>query len=154
MKMHDAGKMPLQKINRIAARKSAMAGIEEQADFFTAMFHQRIDLGVRFDYRADVVMKRHAHAEVSHLGRQLRDLGAISRPVRIGQLRSIGNWPINSVVPTMRCVSINDMPGAAVLQQSQMWQNGVVFRLHVFFQNTAVIPAGNQLELIPVENFP
>jgi hypothetical protein len=43
----------------IAARKSAMTSIEEQADFLTGMIHQRIDLGVRFDDRPDMVVKRH-----------------------------------------------------------------------------------------------
>ena len=62
-----------------------MPRVEEQPDRFAGAGHQGVDLGVRLDDGAHVVMERHPDAEPGHALRERRDLGAVGGPLVGGE---------------------------------------------------------------------
>ena len=149
--MNDAAKMTRGQRHRVAARKETMAAVEEQADRIAGLAHQPVNLAIGLDDRAHVMMEGHPDAEVSELLGEFRYLVAVGFPLVLGKRRAVGDRLPDAIMPAARGVGIDGYSCAEIAQQRQMRQDRLEFLVDLAVEDTAVLPAGDETQLVAAE---
>ena len=98
----DAAAVLPRRLDHVAAGEGEVAGVEQQPDRLAGVAHQQVDLALRLDDRAHVVVVGHGHAVVGHPLGELGELPAIGGELGLRQPRARGERRVHLVLHACR----------------------------------------------------